>query len=232
MSGVELSRACREQRWEEAREMITENPQSMWTARGSYGCTAAYYAAGHGNVEMLQHMLAVILRQSLQATSQGDEEEEEEQRRQMLRGAFERGDNNGDTPAHEAAFYGHGKCLAFLVEHAPSGAAVLEAQDMHGWTPAHVAALNGKVMTLDFIVRNAPSGMRGVLDVKDNKGKTPLDRASKNVKEYFTPQKIMEIGFERELELISNEFESISLPSLMFMIIRQNIEIKLYQLSR
>ena len=230
MSELELSRACREQRWEEVREMITENPQLVWTARGSYGCTPAYWAAHYGDVEMLQHMLAVILRQSLQATSQGDEEEHQ-QRRQMLRDAFERGGDNGDTPTHEAAFYGHGQCLAFLVEHAPSGAAVLEVKNKEGWIPAHYAAFNGVVDALDFIVRNAPSGV-AVLDVKDNKGKTPLDRASKNVKEYFTPQKIMEIGFERELELISNEFEPDSLPSLMFMIIRQNIEIKLYQLSR
>lgn len=230
MSGLELSRACREQRWEEAREMITENPQLVWTARGSYGCTPAYWAAHYGNVKMLQHMLAVILRQSPQAISQGDEEEHQ-QRRQMLRDTFERGGYNGDTPAHEAAFYGHGQCLAFLVEHAPSGAAVLEVKNKEGWIPAHYAAFNGVVDALDFIVRNAPSGV-AVLDVKDNKGKTPLDRTSKNVKEYFTHQKIMEIGFERELELISNEFESISLPSLMFMIIRQNIEIKLHQLSR
>lgn len=218
--GKELVSACWNQKWDQARKMIAKNSQLVWTARGLHGATPAYPSAVYGNVEMLQHMLAVILQHPL------FQEDAEEKRRQMLQGAFERGADDGYTPAHTAAHYGHVNCLAFLVEHAPSGAAVLEAKSSAGRTPAHCAAVNGQVDALEFIVRNAPSGI-GVLEVKSNGGLVPLDLAQKSVKAYFTPQKIKEIGFERELGLFDKNVDSSPLASLIFGLIRQNVELEI-----
>lgn len=209
--------ACLNQEWNDAKDMITKKPQLVWTARDEYGCTPAFLAAASSNVEMLQHMLTVILRQPFH----GDEE-----RRRILRDAFERGAITGVTPAHNAARWGHVQCLAFLVEHAPSGGAVLEVKNKDGDTPAYFAAYWGHVNVLEFIVKNAPSGV-GVLQVKDNFGKTPLDLASKNVKAYFTPQKIREIGLERELKLLRAHVNSGPFASLVFTIVKETSELKL-----
>lgn len=174
--GRELVRACWIGKWEDARAMIAKNPRLAWTANDLNGRTPAYVASFYNRLDFLQFMLDAILLQPLQtaATSQGVEKE---QRRQMLQDAFEREDVSGWTPAHAAAQQDRVQCLAFLMDHAPSGAAVLERKADSGRTPAIISTCHGYVGVLDFIVRNAPSGV-GVLEVKDIYTRTPLAMAN------------------------------------------------------
>jgi hypothetical protein len=161
--GEELVNVCRDKKWEEAKAMISKN---------------AIWAANNDNVDFLQYMMDAILLHSLRQHHHQQPRKETQRRQQhMLRDAFEKGHACGWTPVHAAAAWGRVQCLAFLVEHAPCGEAVLEVKTMDGKTPAHIAAGNGEVDVLDFIVRNASNGV-GVLEVKANSGKTPLDRAA------------------------------------------------------
>jgi ankyrin repeat protein len=153
----ELVDACYYERWEEAEVMITKNPLLACTGRDEYGYTPAIWAVRCANVDFLQHMLDAILFLSLQQHHQHQPQVQKEEEQRMLRDAFERGTDNGWTPAHGAAAGGSVECLAFLVEHTPSGEAVLEVKDKHGETPAHCATSNENVDALDFIARNAPS---------------------------------------------------------------------------
>jgi hypothetical protein len=167
--GLQLVEACEEEKWEEAKAIIAKNPRLVCTARNANGFTPVYYAVLFNNVEILDHMLAAILL-SLHYLRQQKrplvEEEEKRQQQQMLRDAFERGNNYGWTPAHAAITRDHVECLAFLVEHAPSGFAAMEEKGKDGWTPACWAAYFGRVEALDLLVRNVPR----VLETKDMYG--------------------------------------------------------------
>jgi ankyrin repeat protein len=181
----ELMDACWLGRYEEAKAIIAKNPQLVYTACDRDGRAPAHRIVSRGNVDFLQHMLDAILLLSLQQQQQQQQQQEEkEKEQQMLRDAFEKASNNGQTPAHCAAMLGRVHCLVFLAEHAPSrnepqsfsssgleipdrsssGAAVLEVKNCHGVTPLHLAAAFGGVDALDFIVRNAPSGGVQVLE--------------------------------------------------------------------
>lgn len=174
-----LSKACWLGKWEVAKALITKNPFLLCTTRENvFGYTPAYRAVCNCDIEMLLYMADAILLCFLHQ-QQEPREEEKIQRKlsQMLRDVFEKGDFNGYTPAHQAAWCGRVQCFAFLMEHAPSGEAVLEVKNPDGRTPVHIAAgCSGVVDTLDFIVRHAPNGM-GMLEAKTNSGRTPLDWA-------------------------------------------------------
>jgi hypothetical protein len=183
VEGKELVNACRDRNWEDARAMIAKNPQLLCTARNKHGYSPAYWAVCHGNVVLLQYMAdAIILR------LQKENQEQQFQLQQVWRDAFERGTADRWTPAHVAAAYsGSVQCLAFLVEHAPSGAAVLEVKDKYGSTPAHCATWNENVDALDFIVRNAPTGP-GVLEMENGDGDTPMELLSSSIGKQGSPR--------------------------------------------
>jgi ankyrin repeat protein len=168
----ELLDACYWGNWEEAKSIIATNPQLVCTSSSDEGTAPTYWAAYHGQLDFLRHVLDVILFlwSSLHHESR---EKEEKEKQNMLRDAFERADIDEWAPVHGAACNGHVNCLAFLVEHVPSGEAVLEMKNYYGNTPAHFAA-DGQVDALDFIVRNALAGV-GVLEVRNIKGETPVD---------------------------------------------------------
>lgn len=212
MSDGEAERIALQKRHEEARHIIALNLRPL-CAENSSSYTPGYWAACHGKVEILQLIHDVIL-----SFSQPPEKEQ-----QLLRYVFEERKNNIQTPAHVAAWEGHITCLEFLITHCPSGPVILEAKDNEGSTPAHQAAIRNRVSTLEFILRNAPSGI-GVLRMENNSGKTPLDLLRR--KDHFTPQKIREIGLERELRLFDERGNSGSFVSLVFEIIKENIRLK------
>jgi ankyrin repeat protein len=164
--GKELVGACYAQKWEEAKAMIAKNPQLVRT-RNSTGYSPAFWVAEHGNLEMLNYILDAILI-FLQERQQQQQQEKEKQ--QMLRDAFERGDDYEWTPAHVAASWGRTLCLVFLAEHAPSGAAVLQEKAEDGFTPAWAAVHEGETDVVDFILRHAPGDIMRVVEMmKDNK---------------------------------------------------------------
>lgn len=168
--GEKFMVACFYKMWDNARAMIAKNPWIVCTARDKNGFNAAYWAAHTNDKETLQLIADGILLLSLQtrqAVSKREKEEKEEeaieqqqQQQQMLRDVFERGPGARWTPAHQAAWHGHVNILVFLVEHAFSGAAVLEVKNKDGSTPAHNSCVHGFVDALDFILRNAPNGMQ------------------------------------------------------------------------
>ena len=169
--GRELVEACQLADWELARELIVKNPRWLWYAEDRDGCSAAYRAASRGSIRMLEFMLSCINRECAA---------DEEFREQTLIDTFERSNNCYRTPAHAAARSGNVECLKFLVEVCPSGAAILEEVDIsNGHTTAHSAMRNPEM--LQFIVQHAPSG-KAILDVKDHRGKTPLEVGRTRVK--------------------------------------------------
>jgi ankyrin repeat protein len=172
ITGTSLVDACYEENWEKAKAMIAKNPWLVCTAKNKYGDTPKYFAFLRNNVDFLQYMADAILLLSLDQPPQ----EQQQQRRQMLRNTFETGSAHGFLVNLASS---HVRC--FLLEHAPSGVAILQVKGLSGWTSAHHAAAAGRVSALDFIVRNAPSGAE-VLKVKNNFKMTPFEMAMQNGK--------------------------------------------------
>lgn len=141
-----LTVACIVKDWEKAKDIITKRPHEIYTSKIKYGYTPAYWASFYNNVTMLNHMLRTI--ESFNVT--------DEQREQILRDTFERGSDDGYTPAHAAARAGNIESLEFLVQNCPSGNMVLKTKTKKGITPAHSATYYGKQDALDFIMRATP----------------------------------------------------------------------------
>lgn len=183
--GKDLLEACRTQKWEMAREIIAENPRLIWTAKDPWEHSPITWVVNYGNLEMLQLIFDTIVSSRRSST-----------RTKTLKDVFEKPTSSGEkeTPAHIAACNGSVECLDFLVKNCPSGAAILEARAWNGRTPADSAAFFGNIGALVFILKNAPSGAN-VLNIKSDSGLMPMNGA---VKHYFTPEKIKEIGLERE----------------------------------
>lgn len=192
----------------------------MWLERGITGKTTASFAALAGNLEILQYMLDKISSLSLPP----------EQHERILRETFETPDHKNNTPILMASVSSF-ECLAFLVQHCPNGVALLDVANDNGTLPAHMGSHLQDVRKLEFILRTAPSGIKA-LNMKGWQGRTPLDCATKEVKEYFTPQKIQQISSERELELIPENLEPGSLPAIVCTVLRQTIEVQLYRNRR
>lgn len=205
---------CYKEDWGEVRKRLSRLPVPL---RKTDECLviAAKWATIHGNVDMLKFLLSLIHHNSLF-----------QDEKRILYEVFEK-----SKFAREAACYGSLDCLEFLAEHCPSKEMILETGDSDHWTPAHYAAYNGRVKILKHIIEHAPSGV-GVMVMKNDNEKTPLHIARKEIKNYFTPEKLQEIGLKQELELIERyaDMEENSLPNLMLSVIRQNIELQLYRL--
>jgi hypothetical protein len=167
-----LVNRCRYGIWEDAKTMVVKNPQLMCKATDENGYTPATWAAYDDNVEFLQCTADAICFYCLQRQT-----EKKEQRRKMLRAVFEE-DNDGWTPAHSAAYRGHTNAFVFLVEHSPSGAAILEVKDMHGSTPVCEAALNGHADVLGISLRNGAGGFLNALLASDGHSNLVLLSAS------------------------------------------------------
>lgn len=124
--------------------------------------TPAFWAAHHGNLEMLRYMADAILLffSGFNNSKETSGNRDCWTRERVLRDTFERGSERGWNSAHSAAYKNHIDCLAFLVEHAPSGTAILEKMSSDG-LPVHCAAYFGSTDVLDFAVRNtqAPTGI-------------------------------------------------------------------------
>lgn len=187
MFDEELMNACRKGNWRKVRRLIADDPSLLFTAEDEAGFTPAYWAARNGSIKTLKFMRTTIL--PLVGS-----------RDQMFRNVFERRGATAWSPVCGAALGNELECLKFLVEHAPTGPAILEDVDYGGWSSAHYAASNDCIDALEFIVENAPSGI-GVLMTKNDKGETPLNKGSKS-QVHFTPRRIREIGFEKELSLV------------------------------
>lgn len=210
MSERELVDVCLSRKWKRVREIITADPRLVSTTRSACGSTPVHWIIREYG-DMLQFVLNAILSLELQ----------EDQRIQMFRDTFERGDNFGCTPAHDAAGLGRIMDLMFLVRHCPSGSKILEVRDTRGWTPAHYAAYRKQIDTLDFLLQNAPSGI-AILEAKTVKGDTPLDLANKKFRDRFSLQKIKEFGLRRELRLIRDQNVSGSFVELVLDLLQEN----------
>lgn len=247
---------CYSMRWDDVQRIIKNKPSLIWTARKYSGDSPAHFITKYGNIEMLEMMASLINQQP------------QESQRQILFDAFERSNENGVIPLHNAASNGDVQCLKFLVQHCPSGPSVLEIKDCNGWmaihyairyykidamkyilqntpgnseileeknknnqTMAHFTATYGSIDSLEFILRNSPSGI-AMLSFKNDQGKTPLEVGGAKLEQYFTQQKICEIGLENEMKCLADFFDSDSLISIMFGVIQQNIETQIYRLRR
>jgi hypothetical protein len=183
--------ACCVEEWDVAKAMITKNPLLVY--KDTPHCLIpAIGVSLHDKVEMLQYIEDAIFAFSLQHPHP----QQQQLQRQMMRDAFEGTPPHRDTPAHTAARHGSVLCLAFLAEHAPSGAAILEVKYSRGITPVYDAASEGQMEALGFIARNAPTGLE-VLEVKTNWGRTPLDEAigrkKQRVVEYIEKRKALHV---------------------------------------
>lgn len=205
-----LTAACFRAEWEKAKAIIHQKPELAFVGPDSHGDIPAFWICARNNVGMLRYMLETIL-------SFGKE---------AVRGAFERENKNGDTPAHIAARHNRVACLEFLINNCPSGPKILELQDSYSWATPHIAVYYGNLEALEFILRYAPSGLR-LLERKDRHGRRPLDWATPEFLRQFSSKRIKRIGYERESSLISPDlFEKESFVSLVFSILRQDLEIR------
>jgi len=82
--------------------------------------------------------------------------------------AVEATDEDGWTPLHRAARYGHRETVAALIV----GGAVVGATDEDGWTPLHRAAHSGNMDTVATLI-----GAGAAVGATTKDGKTPLHSA-------------------------------------------------------
>jgi hypothetical protein len=75
---------------------------------------------------------------------------------------------NGITPLHWAAFWGHVDFVRLLLEHG----AEVNAREENGWTPLHVAALTGHAEVARLLLERGADP-----SIRDRDGRTPLDAA-------------------------------------------------------
>lgn len=165
----ELLNACSEREWEKAKAMIAKKPELVCTAGDWLGRTPVFWAVYWDESKMLQYIADAVL--SLKVRKQSLEEHQ-----QVLRDAFK----EEELLASEASCFDNIDSLVFLMDHVPSGTAVLEKKfyRRYGRTCAHEAARYNCVDLLEFIVRNAPSGGVAILAIKNCAGETPSDAAN------------------------------------------------------
>lgn len=200
---------CRRQQWVDAKALIIKKPRSLWSSNWlNDDVSAAYWAVYHGNLEMLKFILEMI--NSLRSTPR--------ERKLRLEQIFECMDDKGWAPVHVAAKSGLG-FLKFLVKHSPSGPSILEARTFEGVTPLRISLARGNMEMTDYIVLNIPNA-KSFFDTSDSR-----ILRSWGWRGYFTRQKLQEIGYRRELNLL--QVESRNFASLVVSIIRQDIETRL-----
>ena len=81
------------------------------------------------------------------------------------------GDENGLTPLHWAAMYGHNECVKLLSD---TGAYIFSKSNA-GWTPLHMAAMYGHSECMKHLIKKG-----AVVNEGDNQNRTPLFWATKN----------------------------------------------------
>ena len=215
----EVIEYCEDQRWEDVRRCIRKQPDLLWTAKKYADETLARYFCCSDNLEMLQFTVQIIHEQPPEMWSS------------LLEKALE-----SQCPRHFyvycVAMDSSLECLKFLVRHCPSGAKILEKRNLYEGCNALDYACRGThtIKTVEYILRTAPSGI-GLLRVRfPNKIWQPLQYGSREIREYFTPQKIRQIGLENEIvEVYNNQqlFGQNSLVSLMMGVIIRETELLL-----
>lgn len=179
-----------------------------------------YLIIEHGGLEVLKHVLQLIRKRP-------------ENQGKLLYEVFEKKRFFSRSPIHHAVVFDKITIVKFLVEHCPSGTALLESLDDYGNTCAHSAAYCDNDEILKFIIWNTLSGI-AILDLKNKYNRTPRDMMGEDMKEYCTPLNLRKIGLERELSILQNNhllFGTQSLIALMFGVMMQNIEVQLWRLQ-
>ena len=213
--------SCEKQKWDEVQHMIRARPNLLWTARDGLLHTAAHIFVLHDNVEMLQFMFSTISSMDVSP----------EYRKRLLSNSYEKGNLFRVTAYHMAAAKGHVSCLAFLVQHCPSGINILTREDHYGQTVVHRAINADQMEILEFIATVSPQGMKA-LDVKTQYG---VKLITTGMQKHFTDQVVQRIGLTRELLAVDAtvaNFEYETLPGLMFHVIMQDINVRLYRLNK
>jgi hypothetical protein len=81
---------------------------------------------------------------------------------------------NGITPLHWAAFWGHVDFVRLLLDHG----ADVNARGYNGWTPLHFAALQGRAGVARLLLERGADP-----SIRDDDGRTPLDIAREEGRE-------------------------------------------------
>lgn len=201
---------------ENIRELFTENPSLMWMPYGELFEPIASRIIRYNHIELLDFMYNLILQQLTVE--------------QLLFAAFEGTDKDGNSPIHIAARHNN-SAIEWLTEHCPRGAAILEVKNHIGNTPAHEAARLGKMYNVEYIALHAQSGL-ATFFTKNIYGQTPIEVADSAVKSRMLSADTQRLGLVLELRTLKlGEFPDGSLPSLMFDVLRQNLEVQLWKLT-
>jgi hypothetical protein len=146
-------RLCSCSCWE---DVIAKHPLFLECgACSAFKTSVAFYAPYRAKLETLHFLLDTI--ESIHdhvSTNENYTDSIPLLRKQMLQNVFERTDLDGWTPAHTAARGGYIDRLVFLVEHSPSGVAVLKTKDCLGNTPLYYASHQD---TVEYILQNVPT---------------------------------------------------------------------------
>lgn len=196
-------------RWNDAKSIIAQNLSSLWARENWTDVTPIPEIIKERNLEMLQFIYETVRQQP------------QEFQEELLRNFFEE-DIHGTIPLYDAIYHDDVEIFKFIVSCCPNREAILNDKNL-----VSRAALYSRINILEYIVRHASNGIE-VLMLEDNS--SILKR--RELKEYFTPRKIQELGLQNELGLIAkHSFECDSLLSLIFTILYQNTEVLLFRLT-
>lgn len=251
---TELRTATYFQEWAKAKAIIDHTPQIVWykSSHGSFMNGISF----HNNVDMLRYIHNTLIRLDGPVTLQTEmlrttfEEPDSYSHTPAIHAAeygavdcleylvricpsgrdiLEVKNRQGENLAHRAAKRSL-ECLKFIVNNAPSGVELLEMKDHYELTPIYNAMHYDELDCMKFIVNNAPSGV-ALLDVKipyEGKHVDLLSLANWEIHEYFTPQRIREIAFDREYRTLEaqEELDDYSLPKIIFGVLRDETELQ------
>lgn len=243
---------CIRSRWDEVKKIMLKRPSVIWGSRDCRCISPTSLIVGNANFELLELMASLIYQQPREqhehllrktfersseavnhpihaAANKGDIRRMEFLVKHCPSGpsVLEVRDSYNNMSIHEAIRHNRIDAVKYIVQHAPSGCAILD-EKQHDWTTAHLAAIYGSPEMMEFILRNAPSGIK-LLEVKDIEAMTPLEHSSATIKKYFTPQKIRQIGLENERKRLEEFLGTNSLTSLIFNVISEDIETRVFQ---
>lgn len=214
--GEHLISSCKSMLWDYSRSWIHKYPRSILFRAD--GINAAYYAARYGGIDILR-----LMRNTIKSFKLPPEEH-----RQMLWEVFERGDSYCAAPIVGATALNQVQCMDFLVHTCPSGVEILERRD-DGKNLLHIASNNDRgTNSLEYVLRNSISSFAMLQEKWHTSICSPLPLQLGGARKYFTPRKLEEIGFDRELALLEQccIFEPDSLVQLMLGVVKQSIEVQ------
>lgn len=158
VKGRRLVEACRLDDTRGAKAIVADDPLLICIGTDPCGNSPVHMAASNGNLDLLVLFADSVLSMCCSTSFAMD--------RYLRHCTFEKENRFGTRPSSYAAgeysrtvdTYGT-YCLAFLLDHSPSGSSILAARNLHGNTCVHIALALNAIKMAEFMDRHSENGI-------------------------------------------------------------------------